>query len=140
MLYNSQRSDPMGDGSPTPFDQKGKGRALQNGDILALDLDSAEEGSGGSNGNAFMQMQLVEQQVCPFFSILSKFIERKQSRIHIYSSARLQLNPSRQPSLNSARYLPNSPVWSQSKEKPCSESTPIPRTSPQTWIQVIENF
>ncbi|KIK07501.1 hypothetical protein K443DRAFT_673412 [Laccaria amethystina LaAM-08-1] len=62
MLYNSQRSDPMGDGSPTPFDQKGKGRAPQNGDILALDLNSAEEGSGGSNGNAFMQMQLVEQQ------------------------------------------------------------------------------
>lgn len=140
MLYNSQRSDPMGDGSPTPFDQKGKGRAPQNGDILALDLDSAEEGSGGSNGNAFMQMQLVEQQVCPFFSILSIFIERKQSRIHIYSSAQLQLNPSRQPSLNSARYLPNLPVWLQSKGKPCSESTLIPRTSPQTWIQVIENF
>jgi len=54
----------MGDGSPVRYDQKGKGRAQQNGDLLALDLDSAEEGVGNSNGGAFMQMQLVEQQVC----------------------------------------------------------------------------
>lgn len=50
----------MGDGSANPYDQKGKGRAQQNGDMLALDLNAAEEG-GGSNG--FMQMQMVEQQV-----------------------------------------------------------------------------
>ncbi|KAJ7675377.1 t-SNARE [Mycena rosella] len=60
MLYNS-RPDPMGDGSPSRFDPKGKGRAPQNGDVLALDLDSAEEGIGSQNG-AFQQMQLVEQQ------------------------------------------------------------------------------
>lgn len=62
MLYNPQRGDPMGDGSLNPYDSKGKGRAPQNGDLLSLDLNSAEEGSGrGSNG--FMQMQMVEQQV-----------------------------------------------------------------------------
>ncbi|KAF9460137.1 integral membrane protein sed5 [Collybia nuda] len=60
VLFNFQRSDPMGDGSLSRFDTKGKGRAPQNGDILALDLDSAEEGSGTQG--AFMQMQLVEQQ------------------------------------------------------------------------------
>lgn len=56
--------DPMGDGSPIKaFDPKGKSRASQNNDVLALDLDAAEEGVGSSNGGAFMQMQLVEQQV-----------------------------------------------------------------------------
>lgn len=62
MLYQ-QRPDPMGDGSASRFDSKGKGRAPQNGDVLALDLDSAEEGIGGSQNGAFQQMQLVEQQV-----------------------------------------------------------------------------
>ncbi|KAH9486556.1 Integral membrane protein sed5 [Psilocybe cubensis] len=61
LLYNPQRNDPMGDGSSNPYDQKGKGRAPQNGDVLSLDLNSAEEG-GGSSRNGFMQMQLVEQQ------------------------------------------------------------------------------
>jgi syntaxin 5 len=60
LLYSS-RSDPMGDGSPSRFDSKGKGRAQQNGDVLALDLGSAEEGLGSQG--AFMQMQMVEQQV-----------------------------------------------------------------------------
>jgi syntaxin 5 len=41
-------------------DRKGKGRET-NGDLLALDLDRAEEGAA-PNGGAFMQMQLVEQQ------------------------------------------------------------------------------
>ena len=58
----------MGDGSSfgnSRFDSKGKGRATpQNGDILALDLGAAEEGTAAQNGDAFMQMQLVEQQVC----------------------------------------------------------------------------
>ncbi|KAF9270016.1 t-SNARE [Marasmius fiardii PR-910] len=64
MLFSQRATDPMGDGSPTRFDSKGKGRASQNGDLLALDLDSAEEGVGGSQngGSAFMQMQLMEQQ------------------------------------------------------------------------------
>lgn len=52
----------MGDGSSNPYDSKGKGRASQNGDVLALDLDSAEEGGRSQNGG-FMQMQLIEQQV-----------------------------------------------------------------------------
>lgn len=51
----------MGDGSLRPYDHKGKGKALQNGDVLSLDLNSAEEGGGTSNG--FMQMQQIEQQV-----------------------------------------------------------------------------
>ncbi|KAJ8522029.1 hypothetical protein ONZ45_g1394 [Pleurotus djamor] len=59
-----QRSDPMGDGSLSRLDSKGKGRAVSNGDVLALDLGSAEEGAGGGrhNDGAFMQMELVEQQ------------------------------------------------------------------------------
>jgi len=63
-LLFAQRQDPMGDGSrpSSRLDTKGKGRATpNNGDILALDLGSAEEGTA-ANGDAFMQMQLVEQQ------------------------------------------------------------------------------
>ncbi|KAH7914776.1 t-SNARE [Hygrophoropsis aurantiaca] len=62
LLLNG-RNDPMGDGSTSRLNGmgKGKGRALQNGDVLALDLHSAEEGSA-QGGNPFMQMQLVEQQ------------------------------------------------------------------------------
>lgn len=54
----------MGDGSPSRLNPKGKVRAPYDGDVLALDLGLAEEGTGSSqNGGAFMQMQLVEQQV-----------------------------------------------------------------------------
>lgn len=62
LLYNSAKTDPMGDGSGASNrpDSKGKGRAVQNGDVLALDLNSAEEGAGSRD--AFMQMQMVEQQ------------------------------------------------------------------------------
>jgi len=61
LLFSSQRGqDPMGDGSRTP-DRKGKNRANMNGDVLALDLTSAEEGYGAPNG-AYAQAQLVEQQ------------------------------------------------------------------------------
>ena len=59
--------DPMGDGAGNPYDQKGKGRAHQNGDVLALDLTSAEEGGGSRTSNGFMQMQLIEQQVTSLF-------------------------------------------------------------------------
>ncbi|GJE99651.1 t-SNARE domain-containing protein [Phanerochaete sordida] len=67
LFGNTQRHDPMGDGSALGvprFDPKGKSRAStpSNGDILALDLGAAEEGSAAHNGDAFMQMQLVEQQ------------------------------------------------------------------------------
>ncbi|KZT02432.1 t-SNARE [Laetiporus sulphureus 93-53] len=65
LFGNAQRQDPMGDGSAVAsrYDVKGKGRATPqpNGDILALDLGAAEEGST-AKGDAFMQMQLVEQQ------------------------------------------------------------------------------
>jgi len=57
----------MGDGVANPYDQKGKGRAHQNGDVLSLDLDSAEEGGGSRTSNGFMQMQLIEQQVPLYF-------------------------------------------------------------------------
>ncbi|KAF8898952.1 t-SNARE [Infundibulicybe gibba] len=62
VLFSSQKSDPMGDGSPSRYETKGKGRAPQNGDLLAMDLHSAEEGTGPQNGSAYAQMQLVEQQ------------------------------------------------------------------------------
>jgi len=53
----------MGDGSLGRSDTKGKGRAAPNGDVLALDLEAAEAGTGAPNGGgAFMQMELVEQQ------------------------------------------------------------------------------
>ena len=57
----------MGDGSSATYDPKGKGRAPQDGDVLALDLDSAEEGGRSQNGG-LMQMQMVEQQVCKTLS------------------------------------------------------------------------
>ncbi|KAG6875957.1 hypothetical protein C0993_006587 [Termitomyces sp. T159_Od127] len=60
LLYQSSRNDPMGDGSPSRFDSKGKGREVHDGDILALDLTSAEEGAG--HQGAFQQMQMIEQQ------------------------------------------------------------------------------
>ncbi|KAG6832529.1 hypothetical protein H0H92_000158 [Tricholoma furcatifolium] len=59
-LYQPSRNDPMGDGSPSRFDAKGKGRAVHDGDLLALDLTSAEEGAGAQG--AYQQMQMIEQQ------------------------------------------------------------------------------
>jgi len=56
VLYNNSRPDSA---SGFRSDSKGKGRA-QDGDLLALDMVSAEAGIG--NGSAFQQMQLVEQQ------------------------------------------------------------------------------
>ena len=68
----------MGDGSlqAPRFDPKGKSRASTpaSGDILALDLGAAEEGTANPNGDAFMKMQLVEQQVRVFIS--SRFFAR----------------------------------------------------------------
>ncbi|KAI6136464.1 t-SNARE [Pisolithus sp. B1] len=52
------RYDPMGDGSGSRPSSKGKGRAPQTGDVLAMDLDSAEGGRATNGGGAFMQMQL----------------------------------------------------------------------------------
>jgi len=62
----------MGDGSPARYDAKGKGRATPNGDMLALDLEHVEEGGGGQNGGAFMQMELVEQQVISLTHLLRR--------------------------------------------------------------------
>lgn len=65
VLYNSSRNDPMGDGTANSFDFKGKGRATPKNDELSLDLNAVEGGSANGHGDgAFMQMQLVEQQVC----------------------------------------------------------------------------
>ena len=69
----------MGDGSALGvprFDPKGKSRAStpSNGDILALDLGAAEEGTAAHNGDAFMQMQLVEQQVSARYSRCSNVV------------------------------------------------------------------
>lgn len=59
VLFNPRgERDPMGDGSSSRFDSK----RHQNGDMLTLNLEAAEEGSGSQNGGAFMQMQMVEQQ------------------------------------------------------------------------------
>jgi syntaxin 5 len=57
----------MGDGSSGRPDTKGKGRATPSDGVLALDLEHAEGGIGVPNGggNAFQQMELVEQQVRP---------------------------------------------------------------------------
>ncbi|EJD03676.1 integral membrane protein sed5 [Fomitiporia mediterranea MF3/22] len=64
LLFGGPRGgDPMGDGSASRPDSKGKGRARPNGDVLAMDLMSAEEGTAGSNSQGpFAQMQLVQQQ------------------------------------------------------------------------------
>jgi len=62
LFSGQQRQDPMGDGTSLRHDKKGKGRAQYSGDLLAMDLASAEEGVPHQNGGAFMQMQLVEQQ------------------------------------------------------------------------------
>jgi len=56
VLFANSRPDSASGYRP---DSKGKGRA-QEGDLLALDMVSAEAGIG--NGGAFQQMQLVEQQ------------------------------------------------------------------------------
>lgn len=63
-LFN-QRDGPevASESSLLRYDKKGKGRAQHNEDILAMDLISAEEGVPNQNGGAFMQMQLMEQQV-----------------------------------------------------------------------------
>ena len=64
LLFGGHRgTDPMGDGSRSKLDAKGKGRARPNGDILALDLVSAEEGHAGNQNGPYAQMQLMEQQV-----------------------------------------------------------------------------
>ena len=73
LLFGGPRSnDPTGDGSASRTDLKGKGRARPNGDVIAMDLLAAEEGSNAKG--PFAQMQLVEQQVINFF-VLSAIIE-----------------------------------------------------------------
>ncbi|KAF5385524.1 hypothetical protein D9757_005430 [Collybiopsis confluens] len=57
VLFNP-RGDPMGDGSSSRLDSK----RPQNGDVLALNLEAAEAGTGSQSGGAFMQMQMAEQQ------------------------------------------------------------------------------
>ena len=67
LFGGSRNGDPMGDGSAR-VDVKGKGRANTDGDMLALDLESAE----GGYSSQFQQMQLVEQQVRQLWSQLNE--------------------------------------------------------------------
>ena len=120
----------MGDGSSlgqSRLDTKGKGRATpQNGDILALDLHSAEEGTGGQNGDAFMQMQLVEQQVrLPFvYQPLSHILRLPRERRTATSKPVPQPSSlSSRPLQSSARYSHNLHRWWPSSEKLCNVST-----------------
>jgi len=91
----------MGDGSPR-LHSKGKGRTPQNGDILALNLDSAEEGTASENGGAFQQMQLVEQQVrqslmfcfctsCSFRHTQDSYIQSRSTAIESIESTIAEL-------------------------------------------------
>lgn len=80
----------MSDGSSRPG-SKGKGRAPQNGDVLAMDLDSAEGGLAQNGGGAFMQMQLVEQQVSTIFTCLCDHLP--VSRTPISNLVQQQSNP-----------------------------------------------
>jgi syntaxin 5 len=83
----------MGDGSPGRKFEKGKIRAHQNGDVLALDLGSAEEGTSAQNGGAFMQMQLVEQQVLSFLVLRNNLLNNARRTLTFNPAHRL-LNPS----------------------------------------------
>lgn len=84
----------MGDAVGNPYDQKGKGRSHQNGDVLALDLNSAEEGGNSRTSNGFMQMQLIEQQVTSQPSYLHALTSNPLShfRIHIFNNGQQQSN------------------------------------------------
>lgn len=124
VLY-SRSSDPMGDGSLAKYD-KGKGRAT-NGDVLALDLDSAEEGNGNPNG-AFMQMQLVEQQVSSNASlVVYSVLILIPPRTHTFNNAQRQSSPSNPPSRNWARFLHNLHTWLLSKASEFNALTPTPK-------------
>jgi len=59
LLY-APREDPVSSRPGSRADTKGKSRASANGDVLAMDMLSAEEGA--SHGGGLQQMQLVEQQ------------------------------------------------------------------------------
>lgn len=77
----------MGDGSASRFDPKGKGRAQQNGDLLAMNLDAAEEGQM-MHSSSFQQMELVEQQVRGVFLFILRSLTCL--RTHIYKVAQLR--------------------------------------------------
>ena len=82
----------MGDGSSGRPDTKGKGRATPSDGVLALDLEHAEGGIGVPNGggNAFQQMELVEQQVHPrlhFCTSLEQIILTGSYRIVTFNRA-----------------------------------------------------
>lgn len=139
MLYNPQRSDPMGDGSGNPYDQKGKARANQNGDVLALDLNSAEEG-GSRTPNGFMQMQLVEQQVSNSLSKNSLHIQSSIARTRISNNALRQLSLSRPLLLNSDKFSRSWLTWSQNNERQCNVLTRILTTSCPTSIGRFQNY
>jgi hypothetical protein len=114
----------MGDGTASRFDPKGKGRSTPKNDELSLDLNAVEGGSANGHADgAFMQMQLVEQQVC--FSHREKFPcdVVLENRIHTFNNARLPLSPLKPPSPNSAKFSLSSLIWSRNNEKQSSELT-----------------
>jgi syntaxin 5 len=62
-LLFSHRNDSSASVYSSRSDSKGKGRAPQDGDVLALDIGSAEEGAPDPDGQmTYSQLQLVEQQ------------------------------------------------------------------------------
>jgi len=72
ILFAKQRDDPRNPRN----DVKGKSRASDN-DILAMDLTSAEEGTGSS----YMQMQIMEEQQNSYIQSRSTAIESIESTI-----------------------------------------------------------
>ncbi|TRM65921.1 t-SNARE [Schizophyllum amplum] len=81
LLYQSQRNDPMGDGSSSRFDSKGKGRSHNNGDLLALNLDAAEEGLGGPNSGASSRCSWSSSRWDSYIQQRSTAIESIESTI-----------------------------------------------------------
>lgn len=114
----------MGDGTFNRFDTKGKGRATPKNDELALDLSTAEEGEGqnGHAGGAFMQMQLVEQQVRLLALFDDSPIFTTHFRTRISNNALLLSSPLKRPLQNSVKFLPSSLTWSPNNEKQYSGS------------------
>lgn len=106
----------MGDGTANRFDPKGKGRATPKNDELALDLNSVEEGPNGNAGGAFMQMQLVEQQVRLVFLLLHPSFHFVR-RTLIFSNGLMLSSLLKPLSQNSARFSLSSRIWSLSNEK-----------------------
>lgn len=123
-------------------DAKGKGRALPDGELLAVDLNSVESGMSNGDGNPFQQMQLVEQQVRPsqnnyFLTPTDCFV---YSRIPTYNLALLLSSPLNQPSRSLDRYSLSWLQWSPNSGKQCKESMQTLLILPTTFRELNGNF